>query len=214
MRKSFVYFMKPKKRKGPIKIGCSEVPPDRLEALSAWSPWPLELMGAVPGALQDEQFLHNCFANLHTHREWFRPGPELIACIAKILAAGTIDVVRGEISPIGNIRKTTRRKRTDEERLRFSYSSRVASCEKKTRKGGHQAWYAPGDVNKILSRWRGYRWWSPEAKEYVVQPPTAPTTDELARLDEYLADPVSHSVVPSWSLPKEPICIPHIAEAA
>lgn len=35
MNPTFVYFIKPKGRKGPIKIGCSNAPADRLMALGA-----------------------------------------------------------------------------------------------------------------------------------------------------------------------------------
>lgn len=37
MNPTFVYFIKPKGRKGPIKIGCSNAPADRLMALGATS---------------------------------------------------------------------------------------------------------------------------------------------------------------------------------
>lgn len=208
MSKQLVYFLRPKGRKGPIKIGCSCTPATRLETFAAWSPWPLEVMGWVVGNYTDEQFLHRCFAESHQHREWFKASPHVLEIIAKILAAKTIDAVRGEISPQGTIRKATRRERTDNERLRFSYTARVRHCEQRSRKK-QAAWHAPGDVTHIMSHWRGFTYWDHEKRNWEVVVSSIPTIQQIARLEEYLADPAEHSIVPDFSSPRKPsICIP------
>ena len=86
-----IYFIRPKGHLGPIKIGLSTKPDRRAESLSAWSPWPLEIMGTVPGSWDDEQFLHSCFHAHRTHGEWFQDSPDLLNAIADILSSGTID---------------------------------------------------------------------------------------------------------------------------
>src|SRR6266404_2823885 len=89
-----VYFLKPAGLDGPIKIGFSSGPIGRTLALSAWSPWPLELIGAVKGTSADENFLHQCFADCHSHREWFHPVPALREMISLIVASGSIEPAR------------------------------------------------------------------------------------------------------------------------
>ena len=97
-----IYFIKPVGHAGPIKIGTSVSPESRLHDLGAWSPLPLELIGAVEGSIADEFYLHRCFADCHSHREWFTPTPKLIASIEAILSAGTVDAVRSDLKPVGD----------------------------------------------------------------------------------------------------------------
>jgi hypothetical protein len=209
-RPTLVYFIKPKGKKGPIKIGCSHTPADRLEALAAWSPWPLEVMGSVPGSFKEEEYLHQCFAASHMHREWFKATPHLCSNVKKIIDAGTIEVVRGEISPQGSIRNRVRRKRTEDEKLRFSYERRVVFAQQRVRKqvAPSPVWSAPSDVRAIIAAWGHGRWWDSKAALWQKHPERRPSQQEFARLDEYLADPAVHSVVSSWDRPRDPICIP------
>jgi hypothetical protein len=101
----YLYFLKPIGMDGPIKIGCAKVPEVRMRTFAVWSPFPLELIGKVPGIGTDERFLHRCFADSHTHFEWFLYTPELARAIAQILEAGTVDVVRDRLIPLRDIRK-------------------------------------------------------------------------------------------------------------
>jgi hypothetical protein len=214
MKSMLVYFMKPKGRKGPIKIGCSSGPEQRLETLSAWSPYPLEIVGTVPGGFPDESFLHRCLADDHLHREWFKATPRVIGVMQKVLEARGVETVKSEMAPAGTIRKNIRRKRTENVKLRFSYSRKVSFCEDRTRKIQRDRWKAPDDIHRILNTWRGYRYWNEDKKEFVRVPPTAPSGDQLKQIDRYLADPLSLSVVPSWERrTKDSICIPVFVEA-
>lgn len=180
---SRVYFIKPVGLDGPIKIGCSYRPENRLLDLGAWSPWPLEIIGSVPGIYHDEQFLHRCFADSHSHREWFHSTPALRDAIAVILSAGDMTVAHSTLTPKGSIRTGNKNGWTEERKLRASYSSRIRIARNKLREKNIAEWHPAEDVNKIGARWNGGQ---------------LPTEAEFARLDEYLSDPAAHSVVPYW----------------
>lgn len=183
-----VYFAKPVGLDGPIKIGCSDVPADRLIALGAWSPFPLELIGFVPGKMVDESFMHQCFADIHSHREWFHFTPALGAAIQKVLAAGSVDVLKATHAPKGSIRNRHRRVKSPEWRQWSSYSARVRCAERKLRKNGDgTCWHAPDDVSRIITR------------RFDEKKALSPA--DLARLDEYLANPEVGAVIPSWYRP-------------
>lgn len=92
-----IYFIRPKGMPGPIKIGLSSKVDQRAEALSVWSPWPLEIIGTVPGTWADEQYLHSCFHDHRSHGEWFKETPELISAVAEVIAAGHVD--RAKLHP-------------------------------------------------------------------------------------------------------------------
>lgn len=86
MSPSIIYFIKPKGMAGPIKIGCSDRPPKRLEALAHWSPFELEIIVTIPGTIKLEGNIHECFADVHSHHEWFHPSTELLVAIEKLKA--------------------------------------------------------------------------------------------------------------------------------
>ena len=70
---------------GLIKIGRALCAVRRFDSLRSSSPVPLTMLGAVPchrgGALEGE--LHDRFAALRSHGEWFRESDELLTYIAK-----------------------------------------------------------------------------------------------------------------------------------
>lgn len=103
----WTYFFRPVVG-GAIKIGWSHWPAERMLSYACWSPFPLEMMGSVCGPHSEEQFLHDCFFEIHSHCEWFRETPFLVEIIQKILAAGTVDAVHGLISPQGSVRGKVR----------------------------------------------------------------------------------------------------------
>lgn len=199
-RPQFVYFIKPRGFDGPIKIGTSYTPEGRLIDLATWSPLPLELVGAVKGDGKDERLLHNHFANLHSHREWFHAEAPLVSMIKQILEAGSIDAVRASLVPVGSIRKR-RPAMSADAKLRRSYEKRIGTARGDVKKfvGSAGQWCSPRDVNAIMDRWCRYRL------------SACPTAEEIERLEEYLANPSSYSVLPSWRT-RPPILIPHITE--
>lgn len=86
----YIYFVKPVGMDGPIKIGCSKAPIDRVENLSRWSPFPLEIIATAPGNLKVERNLHDCFIDGYSHHEWFHPTPEMLAGIEAVKNGATI----------------------------------------------------------------------------------------------------------------------------
>ena len=100
-----VYFIRPIGQDGPIKIGSSRCPEDRLATYMRWSPYPLEIVVSVPGTMKTEVAIHCCFADAHSHEEWFRPIPRLLAAVERLIEGvpleEAIDLSRkvGEIRP-------------------------------------------------------------------------------------------------------------------
>lgn len=133
MKPKWVYFMRPIGMLGPIKIGWSAVQENRLNGFMAWSPWPLEIFGRVPGSHSDEIFLHKCFADLHSHYEWFRAEPRLYAAINKIISENSVDSVRGELVPVGDIGRARGPKWTSDKRLQLSNILRAVWAERQRR---------------------------------------------------------------------------------
>lgn len=88
---SRVYFIKPIDFPGPIKIGCSASPLKRRDALSAWSPFPLEIIAEIEGDHSIERRFHARHVASFRGFEWFDLTPELQADIEAI-RAGTFDV--------------------------------------------------------------------------------------------------------------------------
>ncbi len=77
-RPGHVYFVR---FQGLIKIGFTTNMPSRMQAIPHE-----ELLAAVPGQLADEKRCHAAFAHLREQGEWFRPEPDLLACIAEVTA--------------------------------------------------------------------------------------------------------------------------------
>lgn len=186
-----VYFIKPVGLDGPIKIGWSHTTLGRLDTLAAWSPWPLQIATTMVGTYDDEQFLHRCFAASHSHREWFHSTPLLRETIARVKDGATMEDMRRDLTPVGNIRTVNRKPASDEMKRRRSYQSKIMWAEKRLRSLGEDtAWHAPDDVDEIMKRWSG--------SGYYKIPSVEPSPEQIARLDEYLRDPSRHSVIPQW----------------
>jgi hypothetical protein len=101
----FIYFMKPVGMTGPIKIGCSFMPERRLSTLSTWSPFELEIITTIAGGQRLERNIHECFADLHSHREWFRPGQRLLDVICRLKDGEPVERAINLNNRIGSIRK-------------------------------------------------------------------------------------------------------------
>lgn len=86
-----VYFLKPVGMDGPIKIGCGFEPRERLGSYMALSPYPLEIILTIPGNLALERNIHDCFIDCHSHSEWFRAEPRLLAAIEALKAGVPVE---------------------------------------------------------------------------------------------------------------------------
>lgn len=72
-----------------VKIGWSSNVHQRLASLNQYSPVPLTLTATFPGGLPDERKMHERFAHLRKHGEWFAASPELMDFIAELKAKTT-----------------------------------------------------------------------------------------------------------------------------
>jgi hypothetical protein len=182
----YVYFMKPVGAAGPVKIGCSGVPLQRLENLSTWAPEPLEIVVTIPGDFDTERSIHETFADLHSHREWFRADQRLTDLMQKLLdgvpLAKAVDL-GGTRYKLG--KKAAHWARHPEKRLRCSYSHRLGWAERKSGKE------RPDDIRGIMYRWEGRH---PDWPGMTI----SPSAEDFARLEEVIANPATHMVVPSW----------------
>lgn len=172
---TYVYFVRPIGLPGPVKIGWSQSPVGRLETLMSWSPFPLEIIGHVPGTMKDEGYLHRCFWQQRSHGEWFHHSSELQVAIDRVL---TLGVVPRDIVPVDILESRPGRQRGEESKLKMSYIMRVDWALRKMRtEDGY--FRAPSDVQKILSDWSGH----------YRQGAVRPTAEQFERLEAYLNDP-------------------------
>lgn len=90
MREEYVYFIRPIGMLGPVKIGCSYLPTARLQMMSRWSPYPLEIVATIPGGPLLERNIHECLADAYSHREWFLPTPAVLALVDGLIAGKSV----------------------------------------------------------------------------------------------------------------------------
>lgn len=159
-----VYFIRPVGSLGPVKIGCSRSPDGRQKTLETWSPYALKIVATIAGHHELEHRFHARFAHLHERREWFRWEPELQDVIDAI-NAGAFDI--GTLPAplcIQDRVSGQRRRRTDEQRWRFSYSQRL---------------WRMRDRSGCYCRWNAYDL-------------TPDNAEAIAAIEAYLADPLTH----------------------
>ena len=101
----FVYFVRMVDRVGPIKIGYSWHPEERLKALAVWSPYELEIAAVANGEPVLEAQVHNHFFDLHLHHEWFEPQQRLLDAIEALRAGVDIEDAIDLTEARGNLRK-------------------------------------------------------------------------------------------------------------
>jgi len=82
---SYIYFIQVDGG-GPIKIGITgHDPRQRMVKIQSDCPWPVSLIGAVEGALEDEASLHQELSAFNTQGEWFSPTLEVLAAVERTL---------------------------------------------------------------------------------------------------------------------------------
>jgi hypothetical protein len=85
---SYVYFIRAQ-GDGPIKIGFTRAHPrKRMAFIQTGCPWPVSLIGAVEGTVEDEQKFHRSLSEFRTSGEWFAPHPTVLASIEEALRDG------------------------------------------------------------------------------------------------------------------------------
>ncbi len=190
----YVYFIKPIGMDGPIKIGCSSDPETRLATLATWSPFPLEVWGKVVGSFKDENFLHHKFSHLHSHREWFRSSPDLRLTIQCIVGGMSIKEACEPFKTGAPIRSRKQPPLSEDRILFRRYGERIRKALRLPRTS-HGSYHKPDDVWDIMNDWR--------CDIAVGHSPIVPTEKQIARLEEFLSDPVKHGKYRAYSC-KEP----------
>jgi hypothetical protein len=69
---------------GPIKIGYSVSPTDRLKCIQAHSPIVVRILATTMGGQELEAAYHYRFARSRLHGEWFERAPSILAEIARL----------------------------------------------------------------------------------------------------------------------------------
>lgn len=176
-----VYFIKPIGMDGPVKIGCSEHPPGRVETFMPWSPFPLEIAVTIPGAFDLERNIQECFCDQRSHLEWFYPSPRLTALIGALKRGALISDVldlsdrRGRMAP----------QYSAEDRRYFRYTHKISRLTQKYRDDGFVL-NPSKSVQEIMERWNGGL-----KRKGVPRVRQAPSGEDIAFLDAALAEPLS-----------------------
>lgn len=76
-----VYFVRRVGGVGPLKVGHSVRPIDRLLRIQEWSPHELELVTTLPGGAAEEREIHGAFSAARIRREWFKATSGLLALV-------------------------------------------------------------------------------------------------------------------------------------
>ncbi|PYE89623.1 GIY-YIG nuclease family protein [Phyllobacterium leguminum] len=194
----YVYFIRPVGMSGPIKIGFSEIPHERLRVLMSWSPFPLEVIAQVNGNYELEQNLHSIFAPQHTHREWFEASAELLSGIEKLRAGAPLTEAFDLTRRNGHIRNVAR-KINPIMRERHRYLMKIHWTQKRMKRLGLANWSAPEKVHQIMNNWGGYK-----------RIPMQPTDEELQIVTRYLNAPEQFSELPSWEAKVASECSPFL----
>jgi hypothetical protein len=155
----FVYFIRPVGERGPVKIGCSFDPEQRLASMTRKAR-PLEIVAVIKGDFFVERQFHTRFRSDHIGKEWFFWSPELGATI-DLIAAGTFDVSLLPQKPVRLPRK--RIEYTPERRAQMSEAARrhavwlraYRAAEKQAISEGRKVWHS--DVNLHLALATGAR---------------------------------------------------------
>ena len=87
---SSVYFILYESDPAFIKIGFSDTPQKRMEALSVWCPIPMRLLATLSGWRTLEAELHARFEHLRHRGEWFRAEPELLDFVERVKSGDVV----------------------------------------------------------------------------------------------------------------------------
>lgn len=83
----FIYFLQPVGG-GLVRVGSSDNPESRLEAIQSWSPVRIELIASTPGGKFGEAYLLQKFAPYRSHGDWFFPVNPVWSVVDEIRRTG------------------------------------------------------------------------------------------------------------------------------
>lgn len=187
MSERFIYFLRPIGSDGPVKIGCSEAPVERLKQLMTWAPVPLEIVAQFPGGFDLERNIHECLSDMHSHHEWFHADPRLTGIIEKLRAGVSIAEAMDLSARVGSLRKKAKHwMQNPESRVRTSYVMKLHWACRKIR--SETSYFSlPDRADEIIARWRGF------SPTYRANPIT-PSSEELVYLQEVIDYPDQHLI--------------------
>jgi hypothetical protein len=84
------------------KIGVAKTPRNRLKVLQTGCPVKIDLLYTAKGGLKQEREIHIQLNDFHSYGEWFK------CSIGEVLT--TVGLICGELSKVGQKRKTKSRK--------------------------------------------------------------------------------------------------------
>jgi hypothetical protein len=128
----FVYFLRPVGMEGPIKIGCSARPEGRANALSTWSPFPLEIIAQIDGDFDLERRFHALFIDTHQRREWFDWSDKMREVVDAINACAFDINALPDGCGVASYIRGQKRPRTPEQCKDLSYSLRVGHLSRRS----------------------------------------------------------------------------------
>lgn len=175
---TFVYFMRPVSMAGPIKIGCSKWPDERLLTLTTWSPFPLEIVAKVDGDYALERRLHARFAGTLSHREWFHASRDLLSAIAALQRGEPIEKAV-DFSIQTGVMPARRWLMSPERKLCVSYQHKLRHAAIRASRIHGERRFLPAAASSIIERWAGWR-----SRKFVE-----PLKEELEFLDAILREP-------------------------
>lgn len=180
MTQKYIYFLRPIGMDGPIKIGCSVTPAQRLRSVEIWSPLKLEIIASAPGIMRHENFLHHKFAANRLHGEWFTPSPALLGIINHVQATGELPELGIPNNPkewkaFHETRKGNLPRRNNAARLdKYRLTKRIHTAERRVFGFADRASYRPDEIVRIIADYQGFG--SP-----------APTKEQLSIIEAYIA---------------------------
>jgi DNA-binding XRE family transcriptional regulator len=84
---SYIYFIQVENG-GPIKIGITgNDPRHRMVKIQSDCPWPVILLGAIKGSLEQEAALHCQLDEFNIQGEWFAPAEAVLAAVQSALGS-------------------------------------------------------------------------------------------------------------------------------
>lgn len=187
-----IYFIRPVGQRGPVKIGCSDMPRARLKNLGAWAPFPLELAATAPGSLITERQVHSAFADYHSHGEWFHACAEIDAAITALNAGVPLAQAVDLTKPLANFRNSYIRYFSPARRKYLSYAARIRHAFKPLWRPGPDSLFISSEIDAVLSAWSK----AGPHSDYI------PSAEQLALLDDAITYPVRHAVPAGVRWPK------------
>lgn len=81
----FIYFLRRADGEGPVKIGCSQAPEERLATMMSWSPYPLAMLTKIAGDETLELRFHARLATSWSHGEWFSGTADALSVVDRVV---------------------------------------------------------------------------------------------------------------------------------